>query len=160
MLLSLLIILPLFFGLFLTLIGNKKPMGFVGTLTSLYLLVYTSLILFSKTPVDQEVVFSWFNFGGTPAYIALSLTGLGGAMVLMTTIVFSLLFIYFYTIKKDYPNTYYGLLLITFSGLNGVFLAQDLVLFYFFWEIVLIPMYYLIRSEERRVGKESRLWWS
>lgn len=144
MLLSLLIILPLFFGLFLTLIGNKKPLGFVGTLTSLYLLVYTSLILFSKTPVDKEVVFSWFNFGGTPAYIALNLTGLGGAMVLMTTIVFSLLFIYFYTIKKDYPNTYYGLLLITFAGLNGVFLAQDLVLFYFFWEIVLIPMYYLI----------------
>ena len=95
MLLSLLIILPLFFGLFLTLIGNKKPLGFVGTLTSLYLLVYTSLILFSKTPIDKEVVFSWFNFGGTPAYIALNLTGLGGAMVLMTTIVFSLLFIYF-----------------------------------------------------------------
>lgn len=144
MLLSLLIILPLFFGLFLTMFGNKKPLGFVGTLTSIYLLLYTLLILFSKTPVEQEVVFSWFNFGGTPAYIALSLTGLGGAMVLLTTLVFSLLFIYFYTIKKSYPNTYYGLLLITFAGLNGVFLAQDLLLFYFFWEIVLIPMYYLI----------------
>src|SRR5690606_37430095 len=112
---------------------------------SLYLLVYTSLILFSKTPVDKDVVFSWFNFGGTPAYIALNLTGLGGAMVLMTTIVFSLLFIYFYTIKKDYPNTYYGLLLITFAGLRGVFLSQDLVLLSFSWVIVLMPLYWLVR---------------
>lgn len=31
-----------------------------------------------------------------------------------------------------------------FAGLNGVFLAQDLLLFYFFWEIVLIPIYFLI----------------
>src|SRR5690606_17765749 len=37
-----------------------------------------------------------------------------------------------------------GLLLLAFAGLNGVFLAQDLLLFYFFWEIVLIPVYFLI----------------
>lgn len=144
MLLSLLIILPLFFGLLLTMFKNKKPLGFIGTLTSAYLLVYTLLILFSNTAVEKEVIFSWFNFGGTPAYIALSLTGLGGSMVLLTTLVFTLLFAYFYTIKKTYPNAFYGLLLIAFAGLNGVFLAQDLLLFYFFWEIVLIPMYFLI----------------
>src|SRR5690606_3401044 len=61
-----------------------------------------------------------------------------------TTLVYTLLFAYFYTIKKNYKNSFYGLLLIAFGGLNGVFLAQDLVLFYFFWEIVLIPIYFLI----------------
>lgn len=144
MLLSLLIILPLFFGLFLTVFKNKKSLGFIGTLSSIYLFLFTLFLLFTNTPVEKEVVFPWINFGGTPAYLALSLNGLGGAMVLLTTLVYSILFLYFYTIKKDYPNTYYGLLLITFAGLNGVFMAQDLLLFYFFWEIVLIPMYYLI----------------
>src|SRR5690606_11776485 len=60
------------------------------------------------------------------------------------TLVYSLLFVYFYTIKKQYSNTFYGLLLLAFAGLNGVFLAQDLLLFYFFWEIVLIPVYFLV----------------
>src|SRR5690606_30558332 len=81
---------------------------------------------------------------GVKTHIALSLNGLGAAMILLTTLVYSVLFVYFYTVKKNYSNAFYGLLLLAFAGLNGVFLAQDLVLFYFFWEIVLIPVYFLI----------------
>jgi len=36
-------------------------------------------------------------------------------------------------------------LLATVAGIIGVFLATDLILFYFFWEIMLVPMYLLIR---------------
>lgn len=39
---------------------------------------------------------------------------------------------------------YYALLLLLFGGVNGVFLATDLFLFYVFWELMLIPMYFLI----------------
>lgn len=144
MLLSLLILLPLVAGLILTVIKNDKSLGFVGTAVSIYNFVYTLILLFSQTPVDPTLSTPWFEIAGVPATITLSLTGLGATMVLLTTLVYTLLFLYFYSIKKNYSNTFYGLLLITYGGLNGVFLAHDLVLFYFFWEIVLIPIYFLI----------------
>ncbi len=144
MLLSLLILLPIIAGLGLIVIKHNRPLGFVGTAVSIYLFLYTLFLLFTNTPVDLTVSFPWFKLGNVQANIALSLTGLGAGMVLLTTLVYSVLFIYFYTIKKNYSNTFYGLLLLVFGGLNGVFLAQDLLLFYFFWEIVLIPMYFLI----------------
>jgi NADH-quinone oxidoreductase subunit M len=144
MLLTLLILLPLVAGLCLTVFKNEKPLGFIGTAVSLILFVFTVFFLFTNTPVDLTTNDPWFKIGNVQANIALSLTGLGGTLVLLTTLVYSLLFLYFFSIKKDYPNSFYGLLLITLAGLNGVFLAQDLVLFYFFWEIVLIPIYFLI----------------
>lgn len=144
MLLSLLILLPLVFGLGLTLVKHNKTLGFVGTAVSIYLFIFSLFLLFTDNPIGYEKTYPWFNFGGVDAYISLSIKGLGGTMVLLTSFVYMVLFIYFSNIKKAYPNTFYGLLLVTFAGLNGVFMAQDLLLFYFFWEIVLIPMYYLI----------------
>ncbi|NCX96035.1 MAG: NADH-quinone oxidoreductase subunit M, partial [Chitinophagia bacterium] len=38
---------------------------------------------------------------------------------------------------------FYGLILLTQAGLNGVFLAHDALLFYVFWELALIPVYFL-----------------
>ena len=42
------------------------------------------------------------------------------------------------------PATHFALLLMLESAVMGVFLAEDLILFYVFWELVLIPMYFLI----------------
>ena len=41
-------------------------------------------------------------------------------------------------------RAYYALLLVLLTGMIGVFLALDLFVFYVFWEIMLIPMYFLI----------------
>ena len=42
------------------------------------------------------------------------------------------------------PNAYFAMLLLLQVGMNGVVLALDFVLFYVFWELVLVPMYFLI----------------
>ena len=42
------------------------------------------------------------------------------------------------------PKFYFAMLLLLQVGMNGVFLALDFVLFYVFWELVLVPMYFLI----------------
>src|SRR5690554_4619091 len=145
MFLVLLILLPLVFGVGLSLYPNKKSLGFIGTAISVYLFIFTLLSVFNGNGfIQKELIEPWFKMGSVQSYFALSLEGLGGLMVLLNTFVYSLLFLYFASIKKNYKNNFYGLLLIVFAGLNGVFLAQDLLLFYFFWEIVLIPMYFLI----------------
>lgn len=145
MLLLLLILLPLVFGVGLSVSSYKKPLGFIGTAISVYLFVFSLLVIFGgEGTFQKEILEPWFKMGNVQTYISLKLTGLGAIMVLLTTFVYSLLFIYFASVKKNYHNNFYGLLLIMFAGLNGVFMAQDLLLFYFFWEIVLIPIYFLI----------------
>jgi NADH-quinone oxidoreductase subunit M len=49
-------------------------------------------------------------------------------------------------------GTYFALLLCLQAAVTGVFLAEDIILFYVFWELVLIPMYFLIGGwgHERR----------
>jgi len=42
------------------------------------------------------------------------------------------------------PKFYFAMILLLAVGTNGVFMALDFVLFYVFWELVLVPMYFLI----------------
>ncbi|MBE0476627.1 MAG: NADH-quinone oxidoreductase subunit M [Coriobacteriia bacterium] len=42
------------------------------------------------------------------------------------------------------PKTWFAMLMLLAVGMNGVFAALDLVLFYVFWELVLVPMYFII----------------
>ncbi len=42
------------------------------------------------------------------------------------------------------PTAYFAMLMLLEVGMNGVFVALDFVLFYVFWELVLVPMYFLI----------------
>ncbi|WP_182944185.1 complex I subunit 4 family protein [Gluconacetobacter johannae] len=44
----------------------------------------------------------------------------------------------------DTPGTFHALLLATIAGVDGVFIATDLFLFFFFWELMLVPLYVLI----------------
>ena len=54
---------------------------------------------------------------------------------------------------KDRAKEFYAFLLLLEFGLIGVFLAQDLFLFYVFWEVCLVPMYFLIGiwGHDRRI---------
>lgn len=54
---------------------------------------------------------------------------------------------------KQHVGFFHVCLLATTSGIIGVFLATDLFLFFFFWEIMLVPMYFLVAiwGHERRV---------
>jgi NADH-quinone oxidoreductase subunit M len=45
---------------------------------------------------------------------------------------------------KERTGFYYFNLLFTLAGISGVFVALDLFLFYFFWEVMLVPMFFLI----------------
>ncbi|TAJ54293.1 MAG: NADH-quinone oxidoreductase subunit M [Chitinophagaceae bacterium] len=69
--------------------------------------------------------------------------GMGKMLVLLTTVSFPVILIA--TAKNDYkqPASFYALLLLSQTGLLGVFLAADALVFYFFWELALIPVYFL-----------------
>ena len=45
---------------------------------------------------------------------------------------------------SDRPKLFFAMLLLLEVGMNGVFMALDFILFYLFWELVLVPMYFII----------------
>lgn len=142
MLLPLFIIFPFIVGVFMLLMNGQKPQKWLGALVSGALVA----LFFYLSCNGKEMAYQadWFSFNNVKTYIALDGTGLGGLMLLLSNLVYAALFIYIGSSDQKYSNSFYGLLLIALAGLNGVFLANDLILFYFFWEIVLIPIYFLI----------------
>jgi NADH-quinone oxidoreductase subunit M len=83
----------------------------------------------------------------------LGLDGMGKMLTLLTAVSFPIIFAATY--KNVYKNAgaFYGFMLLSQAGLLGVFSAMDLLLFYFFWELALIPVYFLCSKwgGERRI---------
>jgi len=73
----------------------------------------------------------------------LGVDGLSLPMVFLTALLSVLAVIASRNISDRAPQ-YFTLLLLLEAGLIGVFVSLDLILFYLFWEVVLIPMYFLI----------------
>ena len=65
-------------------------------------------------------------------------------LVGLTTVVMAAAIAYGVWVGRDHPRAYYGLMLFLTGAIVGVFTAQDLLLFYVFWEAMLIPLYVLI----------------
>jgi len=65
-------------------------------------------------------------------------------LLLLITPLLTFLSILFSWDVKHRPKEYFGLILIMQVGITGVFVLMDYFVFYIFWEIVLIPMYFLI----------------
>lgn len=74
----------------------------------------------------------------------LALDGLSTIMLLLTFFLGTLSVLCSWNEIKQRTGFYYFNLLWTLAGISGVFIALDLFLFYFFWEVMLIPMYFLI----------------
>ncbi len=81
---------------------------------------------------------------GWGVYYRVGLDGISLFMVLLTTFTMPLAVLGSWNYIKDKLRGYYALLLVLTTGMLGVFVALDLFVFYVFWEIMLIPMYFLI----------------
>ena len=70
--------------------------------------------------------------------------GISLFMVLLTTLTMPLCVLGSWNYITQRERGFYSLLLVLLSGILGVFISLDLFLFYVFWEVMLIPMYFLI----------------
>jgi NADH-quinone oxidoreductase subunit M len=73
----------------------------------------------------------------------LGVDGVSVLMVLLTAIL-SCASIFYYLNEKNVSTNFLALMLVLEAGILGVFMALDTVLFYVFWEVMLIPAYFLI----------------
>ena len=85
---------------------------------------------------------------------ALSMDGMSKMLCLLTALSFPVIFLASFRQRFRMPGAFYGWMLLSQAGLMGVFLAADALLFYFFWELALIPVYFLCSTwgGERRIA--------
>jgi NADH-quinone oxidoreductase subunit M len=88
----------------------------------------------------------WFQLpdGGPEVRFALGVDGLSILMVALTAILMPIVVLSTWGHVDKRVKEFMVWLLVMETGMLGVFLATDLVLFYFFWEVSLIPLYFLI----------------
>jgi len=91
-----------------------------------------------QAAVDAE----WIPMWGIR--FTLGLDGIALMMILLTTFIMPLCVLGSWTSVKMKVNTFFALMLILTSGMLGVFMARDLFLFYVMWEVMLVPMYFII----------------
>jgi NADH-quinone oxidoreductase subunit M len=70
--------------------------------------------------------------------------GISALLILLTTMLGFIAILSSWTAVTDRVRQYYVFLLLLQTGMLGVFCALDMFLFYVFWEVMLVPMYFLI----------------
>ena len=149
-LLTLLTFFPLVGVLVLLFIpGEKKSaLRWTSLLTSLAVFVISLVVLaqFKASDVNLQLVdrADWITVAGWNIQYYLGLDGLSILLVLLTAFLTPISILSTWTAVEDRVKDFMIFFLLLEVGMMGVFLAQDLFLFYIFWEFSLVPMYFLI----------------
>lgn len=139
------ITLPIMFSLFVALLPDNDRL--VHRLSSLLAggWFLTSVAFFWKSQVSGHSVselISWIPSLGV--HYAVNADGVSWALVLLTTFLVFVATLASWTSIDKRVKFYYSMLFILAASIVGVFLARDLFLFFLFYELELIPMYFLI----------------
>jgi NADH-quinone oxidoreductase subunit M len=93
-------------------------------------------------PLQYEEQATWFGDLGISYHVGF--LGLGLWLAGLAVVVQAAAVAYAMRAGRDRPRAYFGLMLLLTGAIVGVFCAQDLLLFYVFWEAMLIPLYVLV----------------
>lgn len=147
-LLTLIIFFPAIAALVIFLLPDdeKTLIRRLAFVLSLAPLVLTLIMWFNFDRVDAGIQFEtmlpWFPEIGASYHIGVD--GISMALILLTTILTPLSILASFGID-DRTRMYMVLFLALETGMIGLFAALDLLIFFVFWEIGLVPMYFLIR---------------
>jgi NADH-quinone oxidoreductase subunit M len=122
--------------------GNAaRQVAYFGSLAQLALTVF----ILSKFNADGSFNFltqaEWIKQAGITFKVGID--GISMLMVLLTNLLVPIIISGTFRKEIDNPSLFYGLVSLMHVGLIGVFISLDGILFYIFWEITLIPIYFI-----------------
>lgn len=124
---------------------NEKLIRVLATAFTGIVLLLSALLVqqFDKTNPNVQFIekFSWIPQMNIQYFLGVD--GINLPMIFLTGLVGFLACIASFGIRER-AKEYFALYLLLETGMMGTFLALDLFLFYVFWEVVLVPMYFLI----------------
>jgi len=140
MILLIILIVPIITGIFLFLFRNTAMVRYVALAGSVVNLLLTVPLVFSGAA--NEYATNWINFMGIQ--FSLGYDGISLIMILLTNLLFPFILLAGFNRDQKNVSLLNFLILTTQSALIGVFLAQNAFLFYVFWELALIPVYFIL----------------
>lgn len=156
-LLDLILVAPLI-GFLLTLALPKGNAGLIKMFTMIYsLAVFAGSLLLIGPALEKPSQMSWVTdmpWIATPAIrYHVGMDGVAIWLVLLSTFLTPISILLSWKYIDHRVKEFFAFLLLLEFGLIGVFVSLDLFLFYVFWEVCLVPMYFLIGiwGHDRRI---------
>lgn len=144
MLTALLILWPALAALLVLLVKGQgaKKVAFGAALVELLLGIY-AWANFNPNVVEPQFLLNepWVASAGI--LFKVGIDGISLLLVLLTVFLIPLIILASFKNDYDRPSSFFALILFMQTGLIGVFTALDAFLFYFFWEVALIPIYFI-----------------
>ena len=127
---------------------RRNLLRWTAVLTSMvaFGLSLVMLAQFDQTNASLQMVerLPWFQLAGMQIEYYLGVDGLSVLLVLLTTFLTPISIISTWSAVEERVKEFLIFFLLLEVGMVGVFLSQDIFLFYIFWEFTLVPMYFLI----------------
>jgi NADH-quinone oxidoreductase subunit M len=147
--LSVIVFVPLLGAAFIALFVNKKNESLVKWTANVVALVDFLLSLtllrgfnFATAELQHVERASWIPTIGVEYFVGID--GISLLLILLTTTLGFISIMSSWTYIQKRIKEFYIFMLLLQTGMLGVFVAWDLFLFYVFWEVMLVPMYFLI----------------
>jgi NADH-quinone oxidoreductase subunit M len=147
-LLSIILFLPLAGALLLLLISkhNENAIRWIANLVALAGFVVSVPLWFLYNPQNPDFQFveraAWIPSIGAEYFLGVD--GFSTLLILLTTMMGSIAVLSSWHAITERVKEYYIFLLVLQTGMLGAFMSLDFLLFFLFWEVMLVPMYFLI----------------
>src|SRR5213080_623489 len=147
-LLSIILFLPLAGALVLLLVDKEKPnaIRWIANVVAFLGFAVSIPLWFKYNSVNPEFQFveraQWIPSIGAEYFLGVD--GFSVLLILLTTMMGFIAVLSSWTANTDRVKEYYIFLLVLQTGMLGAFMSLDFLLFFLFWEVMLVPMYFLI----------------
>ncbi len=115
--------------------------AFGAALVEFLVAAYAALLFNANNSGQFSFNYAWVASAGINFHVGMD--GLSLSLVLLTTLLVPIILLSAFRRNFEHESVFYALVLFMQTGLIGVFTAQDAFLFYFMWEVALIPIYFL-----------------
>lgn len=139
----LILLFPLIGSLAVILSGNKLAarVALLFTILQLAITAYVFILFKQQGPSAFVVFYDWIS--SPKISFNLGIDGLSLVMITLTNFLLPLIVLSAFNRTYENAKTYFSLMLLMQFALIGVFMANDGLLYYIFWELALIPIYFI-----------------
>ncbi len=123
--------------------GNTARNLALGASVIEFIIALAAFICYKNNPACHMLHFSHTWVQSLGISFSVDLDSISLLLVLLTTFLVPLIILSSYKTEYQNSHTFYGLILLMQMALVGVFMANDGFLFYVFWELALIPIYFI-----------------
>ncbi len=144
--LSLIVLIPLIAAALTLLTKTKEQARTLAIVATSAVLLLTTYLYsnFDSSIADNQFVeyVQWVPSLGISYHLGVD--GISMPLILLNAIVIPLLILFTWNDDRKSPNKFYALILATQGAVIGVFCSLDFFLFYVFWELTLIPLFFMV----------------